>query len=141
MCAPLIHLNAVLKIARNLPFHLNVCFAKEIKTPRTEIAIIMYVNSFSLILRFRLTPWQQFCRENKNLRVIPQEARIWWANTRIWSLPLKLRNSFIWLMGWCCQEIHICNQIFVFRGLSLLIFKVYQFTFSICAFWLFELIM
>ena len=63
MCAPVIHLNAVLKFARNLHFHLNVCFAKEIKTPRTEIAIIVYDNSFSLILRFRLTPWQQFCRE------------------------------------------------------------------------------
>ena len=42
-------------------------FCKRIKTPRTEIAIIEYDNSFSLILRFRLTPWQQFCRENKKI--------------------------------------------------------------------------
>ena len=67
LCAPVIHLNAVLKIAKNLPFHINVRFAQEINIPWTEIAIIMYDNSFSLILRFRLPPWQQFCRENKKL--------------------------------------------------------------------------
>ena len=65
MSAPVIHLNAVLKIAKNLSFHQNVCFAQEIKIPRTEMEIIVYNNSFSLILRLRLPPWQQFCRENK----------------------------------------------------------------------------
>ena len=65
MSAPVIHLNAVLKIAKNLSFHQNVCFAQEIKIPRTEMEIIVYNNSFSFILRFCLPPWQQFCRENK----------------------------------------------------------------------------
>ena len=76
MSAPVIHLNAVLKIAKNLSFHQNVCFAQEIKIPRTEMEIIVYNNFFLLFYVCVCRHGNSFAEKTKNNRVIPQEARI-----------------------------------------------------------------